>query len=622
MFSQIFAICSISMGFAILLSTASPAASTVGSALSLPEVGLPDAITEACFTILAFFVAACLIQYLKLRNRKIAASRSALSKAEKVGIDTCTSECQQNPASANDSPSLKSAPPRTAGNPTLSSQQSLRFRSRAPGDAPAPHPVQEKFASVESEKLVAAVRVGRAAELPVLLDAALARVVSKSTDVASIKNAAAQHLLSALRACASHQRFHEALVAYDHAGKTIGQGFNTMWSLLLYCAVETQEFHRCNLFFRTLLDHATPSASDFLNMVRYHVYQHDVDGLRQTLFDLNAASFQIDAISRNRALSVCLNNNALRLAEVLADDDVSAVALDTVGFNTLIKGFSRAGEHSRCFHVYEKMQRAGMQPSDITYGIMLDACIAAKDLKRAKQVFNSLRESGLKTNVVHYTTFMKGLLGGDELQEASDLLDEMLASSGTKPDLVTYSTLVKAHADSGRVMDAVKVLERMLGQGIRPDVIIYNIVLTACTIKPMDPDEIFHVYQWLVKNGLQTSTTTLSILVKALGNSQAYEEALNLLSRAPEQMKVWPEARLYGQLAQACAKVNNGIMALETYRTMVKAAVRQGSPVDESTNARLFRVCSSCGQADAAEKIYQAVCKAGGYPKVEDVANI
>merc|ERR1719379_2510607 len=106
--------------------------------------------------------------------------------------------------------------------------------------------------------------------------------------------------------------------------------------------------------------------------------------------------------------------------------------MDIVGYNTLLKGHAKFGNISRCFEIYEVMQQLNLPSSEVTFGILLDVCIDAKAFDRAKKIFASLRDSGLKLNVVHYTTFMKGLVNAGQLDEATNLLDEMIASPKTK----------------------------------------------------------------------------------------------------------------------------------------------------------------------------------------------
>jgi len=571
-----------------------------------PDAGVLDAFQEACYTTLAFLAAVAAIQLLKKRNNQNKIVRNAASKSAKLNLQFPSSPLECSGA-------LSTLADEQVATPSTATPPSTRSRASSVREPRTPMRTQSGGFTA-ADKLVAAVRAGKAAELPVLMDAARMRLVDSGADKEAVQATSAQNLMSALRACAAHHSFEDALNAYDHAKDHIGHGCGSMWSLLLYSAVEAKQFERCGMFFKQLLINSTPSPNDFLNMVRYHVFQKDAAGLKQTLSDLRHAQFHLDAISRNRALSVCFANQGTGLADILVDKEYCDVAMDIVGYNTVLKGYAKLGELSRCFETYEKMQQSGLPSSEVTFGILLDVCIEGKAFDRAKDVFNDLRNSTVKMNAIHYTTFMKGLIHAGQLEEATNLLDEMIASPKTKPDLVTYSTLVKAHADSGRVMEAIRVLERMIAQGITPDAIIFNIVLTGCTVCAMDAEQIFHVFDWLVKHGLHTSTTTLSILVKALAKGQAWDAALEMLKDAQQRMHIWPEPRLFAQLAQAVAKVGNGAKAVEAYKAMVEAAAAQGTAVDEATNVRLLRLCTGCGETALATKIYKVVATAGGYP--------
>eukprot|EP00928_Gymnodinium_smaydae_P086073 TRINITY_DN698_c0_g1_i2.p2 TRINITY_DN698_c0_g1~~TRINITY_DN698_c0_g1_i2.p2 ORF type:complete len:384 (-),score=88.61 TRINITY_DN698_c0_g1_i2:150-1301(-) len=319
-----------------------------------------------------------------------------------------------------------------------------------------------------------------------------------------------------------------------------------------------------------------------------------------------------EVITRNRALAVCVANKAFDLAGLLADSRACGTPMDTIAYNTIMKGWAQSGQTGRCFDLYAKMQEEGLVPSQVTFGILLDASIDAGDFDRVRASFRDIRNAGIQLNVVHYTTFIKGLVGAGELKDAMGVLEEMLKSHDTKPDLVTYSTLVKALADSGKVVEAIKVLERMLAQGITPDAIIFNIVLTGCCVDAMDSKEVIEVFDWLVKHGLRTTAATVSILLKAFACTNAFDEALELLEKARERLGLWPEGRHFAQLAQACAKEGCGARAMDAYAAMVRSAYAEGVGVDETSNGRLLRLCSSCGEAPAASRLYQAVMQAGG----------
>merc|ERR1719359_2169487 len=116
----------------------------------------------------------------------------------------------------------------------------------------------------------------------------------------------------------------------------------------------------------------------------------------------------------------------------------------------------RAGRLPRCFEMHAEMLEKGIEASEVTFGILLDACVGAKKLDDARKVFDDLCSSGLPLNVVHCTTYIKGLVGAGKLDEAADVVQEMTKSIGVKPDVVTYSTIVKGYSDIGDVAASLK----------------------------------------------------------------------------------------------------------------------------------------------------------------------
>jgi len=343
-------------------------------------------------------------------------------------------------------------------------------------------------------------------------------------------------------------------------------------------------------------------------MVRCYAAQNDPEGLGKLLGELCRLGHSITAYTWNRALAACSgSNSALDLAEVLVDAGICKEGLDAVGYNTLMKYNARAGRVARCFQLRTDMQANGVEASEITFGTLLDACVSAKELDRAREVFDDLCTSGLQLNVVHCTTFIKVFVGAGRLDEAAGVLHEMLRSPGVKPDLITYSTLVKAYSESGEVLSALKMLELMLKEGVKPDLLIFNSVLGGCYTYPLKPAYVIGTFDKLLGHGMKPNTTTLSILLKGLTHSEAWPVSLQVLKDAPTRFGFEPEERLYVQLAQSCIKARDAKTetVLEVYDAMLKGARRQGKVVDPIAVGRLLRSCVLGGQLEAAGKMWE-----------------
>jgi pentatricopeptide repeat protein len=347
-------------------------------------------------------------------------------------------------------------------------------------------------------------------------------------------------------------------------------------------------------------------------MLRCYIGAQDIDGLRVTLGTLHKAGQFINAFTLNRALAACGGSVAsLDLAEELVSSGICAEGLDSVGYNSLMKCNARAGRFERCFQLRAEMLAKGIELSEITYGILLDACVVAKELDHARIVFDDLCGSGLQLNVVHCTTFIKALAGAGQLDEASRVLQEMSRSTGVKPDLIAYSTIVKAHAEKGNVSSALRMLEEMLQAGVNPDEIVFNSVLSACTVFPLKCADVLRTFEALVRNGMKPTTTTISITLKALMLTDAYDLALKLLDEAPEKFRIVLEPRLYMQLARACIKARKGTGLLKTFNAMLLAAKARGQTVDSPDVSSLVRNCALGGELQIACELQLAAQKAG-----------
>jgi len=568
---------------------------STGPILSLTffkELGLDEAVwdtvAEAALALAVFGFASAMLTAYRNRNSKG-------SRLQKVKLGSCAP-----------------LPPASKRN------ERSRMASASPGIHPQPAPSHRyavRGSRTEADALVAAVREGKAAQLPRLLDGALARslaAASRQQSFATEEDVATALLHSALRACAANHCFNDAIAAYEKMAPVISAGNSGLWSVLLYCIVEAGAFGKCKAVFENLCKQGEPSGHDFVNMVRCYVAMQDAGGLRELLIGFRASGQFVDNFTRNRALAACGSSEAaLHLADSLINSGICAEGLDTVGYNTLMKYNARLGHFSQCFELHNEMRAKGIEASEVTFGILLDACVEAKEFECAKKVFDDLCSSGLKLNVVHCTMFIKSLLGADKLDEAAGVLREMANSSAVKPDLISYSTVVKAYANSGDVRSAVKMLQEMIQAKVSPDEIIFNSVLTGCCVFPVKSKDVMHTFETLIGLGMRPTTTTLSILLKALAHTQAWTTSLQVINSAHQTFHIEPETRLYVQLAQACVKNRATAEVIEIFDAMLAAARRRSEQVDPAILSRLLRCCMLNRDHGLAAKLRQTAQQAG-----------
>lgn len=406
-------------------------------------------------------------------------------------------------------------------------------------------------------------------------------------------------LIQLLRACAASKCFKEGLAAFDCLHERVsGTGDHTLWSLLLYVATEAGSYDRCEDFYMRLQHDPGPAGRDFVNVVRAYAKRNDLEGLKaaiEALGQTQPESIIYDRVVRNRALQACCKEGAVELAVVLADTDVFKRPLDNVGYNTLITCFARAGCYQRSFDTFDQMDARGVQPTESTFGSLLEACCGANDVNRARHYVSKIQAYGLSINAVHCTTLIKALVSEKYLADAERLLEES-SNNNVRLDIIAFYTVIKAYTDSGDMKAALRVYESMGRHGVKPDEFVFNVLINGCSESNTGVDTFNLLLDRLLADGMKPTTTTLSIMLKALASSRAWDEALALLESAPSRFNAKVETRLYVQLAQAAIKSGDKDKAIIIHDVMVTTQGRRGQE-GKAASRWLLRQCDALSRA-------------------------
>eukprot|EP00435_Cladocopium_sp_Y103_P062459 s257_g24.t1 len=402
----------------------------------------------------------------------------------------------------------------------------------------------------------------------------------------------------------------------------------SVWSCLLFCAVETKGYHRCTFFFEQLKANGSPSPKDFGNMVRYasstsnwRLALNLIDEMHKAL---EQAQVEVDSVVYNTVLAACVSAEQLDQARKLLDQMVAAGGVtDVITYNTLAKGYAKAGRMDTCFELYELMRSRGLSPSQVTYGILLDGFINDNEVEKAVEIFNTMRAEGCQMNTVLYTTLIKGFARAGQVDQAVQIYEEMRKDA--------------ANCDVGRLEEALKMLLAMKEAGLKPDEVVFNNLLGGCIndcklelakdfCTMYMQDEVLLVYsklildlwKWLcqdlykemIASNVKPSVATFSILIR-----KRWDEALDLLRQELPTQKVSPEPRLYGQLAQCCLRDRQGRRATEVYKLLTET-----STPTAAMNSTLLGMCAKLNMLDTGADIMHLAAEANSRVDPRDAA--
>jgi len=360
------------------------------------------------------------------------------------------------------------------------------------------------------------------------------------------------------------------------------------------------------------------------------------DDIDRTLSLIEKANVTPDEVLVNTLLDACVRlRDVRRLTNALAQFKASGVVPSLHTYGTLIKAYGHAKRLDQSWALWhELIHERKLDPNEVTYGCMLDACVSngaiddamrlfqelkmkipdfsrntvvystlikgfaqRKEMQRAVQLYNEMVSDGVTCNLVTFNTLIDACSRVGDMERAASLFSDM-CEQGVTPDLITYSTIIKGYCVNGDLEQAIQLFTMMRKRGIVPDAILFNSILDGCAKKQM------RTLTEQVLNDMETadiapSNFTLSILVKLYGRCRDLDTAFDRVDFLPRKHGFEVNAHVYTCLMSAC--ISNGQLprALEVFRTM---EARRCMP-DSKTYTTIINGCLKSGDMENAVKL-------------------
>ncbi|XP_010526710.1 PREDICTED: pentatricopeptide repeat-containing protein ELI1, chloroplastic [Tarenaya hassleriana] len=199
-----------------------------------------------------------------------------------------------------------------------------------------------------------------------------------------------------------------------------------------------------------------------------------------TLVATLSACGQIGALESGRWIHAFIKNRHIelnvRICTALVDmyskcgslDDAWSVfkktpRKDAVAWNTMIVSYAMHGYGHDALRLFDEMLRTGLQPTDITYIGVLNACAHAGLLDQGLAFFMSMRdEYGIQPKIEHYGCLVSLLARAGKLKKAY----EMVKSMKIEADTVLWSALLGGCSLHGDFVLGKEIAEYLIGQNV------------------------------------------------------------------------------------------------------------------------------------------------------------
>eukprot|EP00965_Chrysotila_dentata_P223647 6193696-Pleurochrysis_carterae.AAC.3 len=155
---------------------------------------------------------------------------------------------------------------------------------------------------------------------------------------------------------------------------------------------------------------------------------------------------------------------------------------DTITFTSAIGACAKSGDYGQALSLLEMMRSAELQPNTITYSNVISACERAGEWRGALRLLQQMQEEGVGVDLMVINAAIGACARAGEWERAVSLLEEEMKSQGIAPDVISHNGVLTALAKARPAAEwqrALAYVEEMPSRGATPDLVSYNVVLSA-----------------------------------------------------------------------------------------------------------------------------------------------
>uniref|UniRef100_A0A0E0F1U7 Pentacotripeptide-repeat region of PRORP domain-containing protein n=1 Tax=Oryza meridionalis TaxID=40149 RepID=A0A0E0F1U7_9ORYZ len=146
---------------------------------------------------------------------------------------------------------------------------------------------------------------------------------------------------------------------------------------------------------------------------------------------------------------------------------------DAVSWNSLISGYTKLGKYTQALEIFQEMQENGIQPTELTLVLVLEACAKVGKLALGTIIHRNLQSKGIVADGLVGNALIDMYAKCGRLDLAKKVFDRM-----SMRDITCWNVMIVGFSVHGCSHEALELFDSMK---IEPNPVTFLGVLTACS---------------------------------------------------------------------------------------------------------------------------------------------
>lgn len=274
-------------------------------------------------------------------------------------------------------------------------------------------------------------------------------------------------------------------------------------------------------------------------------------------------------------------------------------------FTTLAKAYSALRKPDDAIALLPVMRARCVRPNIHTYNALISACVRGGKLAKARRLFTEMLVDNVKPDTVSWNIIINWHVqqntGPQRLGGALEAFSDMKAS-GVKPNIVTFTTIMKAYAKSGMLNKAEEVFSEIKrSMPAHLDVGVYNTLIHAYSER-LDWRRCVELLDEMEGTVLINDDDEDSVVRNDHSPAFGLDGKVPLHSESFSRRRPWLSGPTYSTSTNAAE-----------FRSTVLGTT-EGPVVEDVTYCLVIRACANAGQFEMARQLFDRMMEHGFYP--------
>jgi len=244
------------------------------------------------------------------------------------------------------------------------------------------------------------------------------------------------------------------------------------------------------------------------------------------------------------------------------------------------------------------MESEGFSPNCFTFTSLIAACANVAALQCGQQVHGGIFRRALDGNLELANALIDMYAKCGNIIDSQNFFCEMSCTN-----LVSWTSMMIGYGTRGYGKEAVELFDEMVRSGIRPDQVVFMVVLHACSHARLVDQGMRYFNCMLDDYHIKPNQEIYGCVVGLLGRAGRVEEAYHLIRSMP----FMADEPVWGALLGAC-KAHNNLSKLGKFAAKKALALK---PNMVETYVMLSNIYAAEGKWGEAERMRKLMKRAG-----------